>query len=179
MAESDFLAVMQANIGVSKVYASDAPDNGTDISEVSQKVYYSDGYVQVGSKLWTCHGTNSLMLGECDTMYFPVSSISCVEHVYHPLFWLWFVLAGVMFILQIIFYVEVADAYYLSPSWTIAGVVCTIVFVWALIKGYLRSRQGVAIYSHNAKASYFLVVPQSQIEKYLKPMRKCLLENAG
>ncbi len=178
MAESDFLAVMQANIGASKVYASDTQGNGTNTSEGSQKVYYSDGYVQVGSKLWTCRSANSLMLGECNTMYFPVSSISCVEHVYHPLFWLWFVLAGLMFILQIICYAEVAEAYCFSAPWAIAGVVCTIIFVPALIRGYLRSRQGVAVYSHNAKASYFLVVPQSQIEKYLKPMRKCLLENA-
>lgn len=177
MAQNDFLTVAQSNKGP-KVYASDAPGGDAIALETQQKVYYADGYVEVGSKLWTCHGANSLMLGEYDTMYFPVASISCVEHVYHPLFWLWFVLAGAMFVTLMICFGETVDGYGSSTPWMIAGIVATITCIWAAISGYLRSRQGIAIYSHNAKVSYFLTVPKNNIEKYLKPMRKCLLENA-
>lgn len=144
-------------------------------AEATQKIYLSDYGLKIGSKYWEGKWKSGSFFGPRCTVILPVSSISAVERIYNPWFWLWFVFAAVMLVCPFL-YLNYGDftggMYLLLPL-----LICIIIGIFAIVKGIQQSQEYIKIYSHNSKAIYvFAHIPRGEAAKYLAAMQLSLSE---
>lgn len=144
------------------------------VAEATQKIYLSDYCLKIGSKYWEGKWkSNSFFSSRC-TVILPVSSISAVERIHNPWFWLWFVFAAVMLVCPF-FYLNSSLEY--RSSW-LPLLICIVIGIFAIAKGIQQSQEYIKIYSHNSKAIYiFAHIARGESAKYLAAMQLSLSEN--
>lgn len=144
-------------------------------AEATQKIYLSDYGLKIGSKYWEGKWKSGSFFGPRCTVILPVSSISAVERIYNPWFWLWFIFAAMM--LVCLFLYLNYDSSTEDTSWWIALLINIAISIFAIIKGIQQSQEYIKIYSHNSKAIYvFAHIPRGEAAKYLAAMQLSLSE---
>lgn len=146
---------------------------------IEQKIYYQDNNMLIGSKVWEFVGTDTNNSLQTRKKSIPVSAISSVDFVYYPR-WISLLIIFLGVVAIVLSLVLVGCSFF--GSWR----VYTFFFagIPLLILGCsLYKKEGIGsikVLTNNRLSSYsFDGLHVSEADKYLEPMRQCLLEKEG
>ena len=154
----------------------------TTENSAEQKIYYQDASIFIGSKVWEFIGADAVNSSLTRKKTIPVSAISGVDFVYNKSI-IWLVLGILLLLISIAgFCIGNADNFYgaVAVGYSI-GFPCIAISVFCFVM-YMRTKEKgkIQVITNNYLSGYsYKGLTHEEAEKYLEPMRKCLLEKQG
>lgn len=146
---------------------------------IEQKIYYQDNKMLIGSKVWEFVGADSNNNLKTRKKTIPVSAISSVDFVYYPR-WIFHIIT---FLGVVAIVLPLVAGGHFWDSWRMytfffAGIPLLILGCSLYYK--YKAIGSIKVITNNSLSSYsYDGLYDSEADKYLEPMRKCLLEKEG
>jgi len=144
---------------------------------IEQKIYYQDNNMLIGSKVWEFVGKDSNNSLQTRKKTIPVSAISSVDFVYYPR-WIFHIITF-LGVVAIVLSLVLCGCDFVG-SWRMytflfAGIPLLILGCSLYYK--YKATGSIKVITNNSLSSYsYDGLYDSEADKYLEPMRKCLLE---
>lgn len=144
---------------------------------IEQKIYYQDNKMLIGSKVWEFVGADSNNNLQARKKTIPVSAISSVDFVYYPR-WIFHIITF-LGVVAIVLPLVLSGGHFWG-SWRMytfffAGIPLLILGCSLYYKH--KAIGSIKVITNNSLSSYsYDGLYDSEADKYLEPMRKCLLE---
>ena len=154
--------------------------NNSLVTSNEQKVYFKDNHVCIGSRIWEFNGSDVNDTSNVRKKTIPVSAIASVDYV-EPKRWISYLFWGAASLLIFLNVVVSTNRYvfideFIFEHWYLvaASFICLclgFIYFFKFRKGKIQ----VLTTNNLSGFDYHGLTPQ-EAEKYLEPMRQCLLE---
>jgi hypothetical protein len=144
---------------------------------IEQKIYYQDNNMLIGSKVWEFVGKDSNNSLQTRKKTIPVSAISSVDFVYYPR-WIFHIITF-LGVVAIVLPLVLSGGHFWG-SWRMytfffAGI--PLLILGCSLYNKHKGIGSIKVITNNSLSSYsYDGLCDSEADKYLEPMRKCLLE---
>ncbi len=155
---------------------------------ILQKIYFQDETMTIGSKVWEFVGKDASQPSYKRKKTIPVNAISSVDFVYAKTWWCWvLIVLGCILIIWGLFFLFFCSSFSsidfnfidnienINYYFPIIGI---ILLIWGIIAKKSRKNIGkIQIVTNNNLSGYdYDGLYDYEADKYLKPMRQCLIE---